>query len=293
MSTEFRPTFDQEQISYRREEKGGHISVLFEETPELNTQLLNPTMKLIIDMCDGSSSMTEIQAKMKGLFPDVSAETIENDVMKALVLMDRYALLTWDPESPFIPETKRVTRSFPGGITVVRALEDDFKKIIALIEACDLVEVTCEKEQQHKRRRKAYFTDAMMANPALFHPVVLRRRIFNFQETFYLAHQDGQIVGCLSVLTEFPAKKCSHVNLILFRDGIDPETYLPPLLETAFFHLEKDELKLKIGLNTAMKNFDQITSILSKASFEEEARLMDEYDFGVHECIYARRICKE
>jgi len=293
MQTESRPTFDQQQISYRREEKEGHLSVLFEETPELNTQLLNPTMKMIIDMCDGSMSTADIQLKMRSLFPDIPSETIENDVMKALVLMDRYALLTWDPASPFIPETKRVTRSFPGGITIVRALEDDFKRIIELIEACDLVEVTCEKQQQRKRRRKPYYAQAMMSNPALFHPVVLRRRIFNFQETFYLAQQNEEIVGCLSVLTEFPAKKCSHVNLILFREGVDPETYLPPLLETAFLHLEKDELKLKIGLNTAATNFDQITGILTAASFVEEARLKDEYDFGVHECIYARHICSE
>ena len=293
MQAEFRPLFDQSQISYQREEKDGHISVLFDETPELNTQLLNPTMKLIIDLCDGVNSMEHIQSKMKKLFPEVSAETIENDVMKALVLMDRYALLKWDPESPFVPENKRVRASFPAGFTVTRAMEDDIKKVIHLIDACELVEVALDCNAKPRKRRKAWFADSMMSNPAMFHPVILRRRIFNFQETFWIVEKDGETLGCLSLITEFPVKKCSHVNLILFRDGVEPADYLPALLDTAFANLEKDEVKLKMALNSAARNFDEITALLRGSGFVEEARLKDEYDIGVSECIYARHVCGE
>ena len=48
------------------------------------------------------------------------------------------------------------------------------------------------------------------------------------------------------------------------------------------------KVKLKIALNSAARNFDDITAILGRSGFVEEARLKDEYDVAGQEADVVR-----
>jgi hypothetical protein len=70
----------------------GHETILSSDT-EKAIHILNPTAKLVWDLCDGQHSLEEIEMKMRSSFAVPAEYPVSEDIRKILLVLDQKGLL--------------------------------------------------------------------------------------------------------------------------------------------------------------------------------------------------------
>lgn len=196
-----KPNFNNDNFSYKRNEKQGYISIHSKKLPAVHEIFINPTAQELLKLCNGKRNPEEISEKATEVFKGVSKETVYDDLKCILFQYSKYALIDW--EEGVNPFMKRYNMNLDDDFTLLLANESDLTDIKIFLEKN--INSTNMFYLNTTRRIEEY-TDEL----------VLRQKLFMYSEEFVLLrNRDNQLVGVLSVLIPSNMKStCSSIGII-------------------------------------------------------------------------------
>lgn len=255
-----------------REEKNGILSILPKGNyMERQVHFLNPSAVEILQQCDGKKTIEEITSYMQKEYPDVESEVIANDVNECLDSLKDLGLLE---EGSVQTELTSVN-----GFCVRIAQEKDFKRISKY-----LIPFLDEPEN-----RKSLDLSYLPVPYVSYYPAVaIRSRQFHSKEIFYIAENEGEIVGVTSLAAIGMPLRSTQVGLFTVNSDVPGggEKVANDMFDTISEAAHKfGFLKLKCGLNNE-DNEMKLKDFISGRGFNIEATLENELGIDRHIYIY-------
>ncbi|MBW2603508.1 MAG: PqqD family peptide modification chaperone [Deltaproteobacteria bacterium] len=276
------PIYQKDAIVFYREEKDGFMTVLLKDSLG-GMKLLNATSRNILDLCDGSNSVAQIHSVLKDRFPQETSNTLLRDLKQALMIMTSENLVRWkDDQNPFLLNQSLFEVRHNAQARVYRATENDFNQIT------DFVKKATAQEQTSDDPRLVTVIASSFIRARIFNDLILRSRMFNFTERIYFLEQEGDKIGMLSVLDDFPMSRRGLVNLLTLTNEHNVLEDILYLLGGAISDVKKHISKLKCSLFTDQPDVDNYGACLQKAGFVREGVLKSEYASGINEWLYGK-----
>lgn len=257
-----KPTFKNEHLEYFRQEKDGYWTFLSKRHPEVRELLVNATGKQVLDLCDGTRTEEDIVKAMKDLYPEAPLDLITKDVSKILTNYSRVAIVTWDGENPYLFKREQY-------------LDDDYFGRIGTEEDIEVIMQFAKEEQDGKVHFASPFCKDFD-----FDEIVLRQRIFNYNEEFFFLEKDNKIEGMISVA--LPVGNESHAGRIKTINCPKEQlgTLLKYTLDTLPYIGVVKLTKIKVDEDMTNQMDPEILAVLTEEGFFEEVVMKEELGFG-------------
>ncbi|MBN1696424.1 MAG: PqqD family peptide modification chaperone [Spirochaetales bacterium] len=263
------PHFKSENLLYMREENKGCVTLLSKFHPELRELVINKTTKEIIDLCDGQNTIEDIISKMKAKYPMVQSAIITNDVHKILASTSRLMLIQWEHENPYLFLREEIIDDTYG---LRIGVEDDLLKIKKFIMDSDILTNGNDVSSSHFYYKNVY------VNTYEYDEVLLRQKIFNFNEEFFFLTKNGEIEGLLSFQLPIPPSKAAVLKMC-----ICAKEYFRELFRYAsdnLPHISVSQLsKIKFIISSKEPVDDSLVELLISEGFGDEGLFRDELGF--------------
>jgi hypothetical protein len=273
------PIFRKENLSYLREEKEGYWTFVSKIHPETRDLIINPTAKEILDLCDGTKALEEIENEMKNRYPMVEEKRLKMDIAKTIASFSRLGIIEWEGDNPFLYRCKEPLNE---DFALMIGQENDILKIERFIKLSPIYQSSADNEQKLLCYRSPYFRDLD------YEPLILRQKLFAYIEEFFLLLRRAEIIGLLSI--ELPLLQnttAATIKLI-----ISPKDWFANLLRYAYDNFPvlavREITKIRI-LELLKDSLDlELKEILFKEGFVEEGFSKNEFGFGGDVKILAR-----
>jgi hypothetical protein len=276
------PIYQKDAIVFSREERDGFMTVLHKDSPG-GMKLLNATSRNILDLCDGSNSVSQIHSFLKDRFPQETSHTLLRDLKQTLMIMTSESLVKWkNNQNPFFLNQSLFEVRHNALTRVYRATENDFNQVT------DLVRKATAQERNGTDSGLITVIASPFMQARIFNDLLLRARMFNFTERIYFLEREGDKIGMLCVLDDFPMSRRGLVNLLTLTNAHNVLEDLLHLFGGAISDVKKHISKLKCSLFTDQSDIDNYDTCLKKAGFVREGVLKSEYASGIDEWLYGR-----
>lgn len=117
-----KPFFNKESLSYYREEKENHITIVSKKHPETNELVINPTARSILELCNGERELADITGLMAEMY-DAPIDVLNKDVCVTLSNLSKLGIIDWkEGEDPFMIRNEK---KLSDGYEAVIAVEAD------------------------------------------------------------------------------------------------------------------------------------------------------------------------
>lgn len=95
------PIFNKDNIGYKRKEEDGTYLMISNKHPELQQLTYNKTTMLVINLCDGKTTIEKIIKRINNIYSDVLPKTIQEDVINILHILWKLGFIGWINQNPF------------------------------------------------------------------------------------------------------------------------------------------------------------------------------------------------
>ncbi|MEG6570782.1 PqqD family protein [Thermoanaerobacterium thermosaccharolyticum] len=261
-----RPLFERSNIEYYRKERKGFATCIPRGFAFSNYLLINPTASLVLKNCDGQKTVKMIYKDLCNIFTDVRKKQIEEDLINVLYDFTKYNLLKWTGGSePFMYDNIQMITD---NISINTAKEGDIRKIYNFIK--DIFS-------------EAKTTNDMLVytNPNKFmgeyvNEVLLRHKLFNFLEEFFVIEKDGRVYNIISIIIpKISSNTAAEIGIMLldikFADQI-MEYVVSNIRQITTHYITKVKLKLLED----SEDSKLIGDIFSRMGFIKEGILKNE-----------------
>ncbi len=267
------PIFKNENLLYEREEKEGFWTITPKFYPEVKELVINRTAHMILELCDGKTSIEEIIDKMKEAFPLVESRQIQKDVYSTLEKFSRLLVVEWIGENPFLFKNESILANDE---ILMTAQEDDIIRIEKFINDSNIF------IEDKKQTELFLHRDPLICSLEEYSVVSLRAKLFHFIEEFFLLEKDREIRGLISI--SLPIQQ--YITAANIKLVITPKDRFIDLLRYAQDILPNISIKriTKIRISdTNLKRIDpELENILLNEGYKEEAILQHELGFNNH-----------
>jgi len=267
------PIFKKENLLYEREEKEGFWTITPKFYPEVKELVINRTAHMILEFCDGKTSIEEIIDKMKEAFPLVESRQIQKDVYSTLEKFSRLLVVEWIGENPFLFKNESILANDE---ILMTAQEDDIIRIEKFINDSNIF------IEDKKQTELFLHRDPLICSLEEYSVVSLRAKLFHFIEEFFLLEKDREIRGLISI--SLPIQQ--YITAANIKLVITPKDRFIDLLRYAQDILPNISIKriTKIRISdTNLKRIDpELENILLNEGYKEEAILQHELGFNNH-----------
>ncbi len=266
-----KPIFRKENLSYLRKEKEGYWTFISKTHPETRDLIINPTAKEILDLCDGTRALEEIENEMKNRYPMVEEKRLKMDIAKTIASFSRLGIIEWEGYNPFL---YRFKEPLSADFALIIGQEDDILKIERFIKSSPIYQSSADNQQKLFCYRSPYFRDLD------YETLALRQKLFAYIEEFFLLFYREEIIGLISI--ELPllqnttaatirlivSLKDWFANLLRYANDNFPALAVREITKIRILELLKDSLDL------------ELKEILFKEGFVEEGFSKNEFGFG-------------
>jgi hypothetical protein len=278
------PVYQKDKICFAREEKKGHQTLALEHNPT-NIHLLNATGRLILNLCDGKNSLENIHNALKKHFPDTSSDNLQHYLNKFLTNMSIQGLVNWaDDYNPLWPRDSNSQIEISENICVKRATEKEFRDIVVFVQSV----IGCgQKNVGHE-------DFVVIASPIVYSgmycDLMIRARMFNYSERFFFLECDGEKIGLLCIMDDYPNSTRGIVSLLVLKSKTNACENIQYLFKGAIANFNNTCHKFKCNLTTDHDALNELDTCLHKIGFVREGVYKDEYGNGVDEWVYGKKL---
>lgn len=178
-------------IPYIREERNGFWSLLtYNGDP--NYSMLNKTGHMVLELCDGVNDPLDILSRLSAVYPEVSAENLQYDLLKILLSLTQTNTIEW--------RNKKDMSENPFPITAATVFSDGtFFSLVMEHEIRELSEFLSDVLNAHEADdgNSCYVWGENHAE--YLDPLVIRQCLYSYYKDFFVLKRDGLIIGAIIV----------------------------------------------------------------------------------------------
>lgn len=271
---ESKPIFKRENLEYERKEKNNYWTVVSKYHPEVRELVINKTAREILELCNGRRTLEDIELEMHKRYPQIPLNTIKKDVYSTIAQFSRLLIIEWIGENPFLYKKEE----FLNNEFVMRiAHEEDILKIKTFIENSKIF----KQKENHLQNYLLY--KSCFVNPFEYEEIVLRLKLFNYSEDFFLLLNKEEVRGLISIkMPEIYKNTAGIINLIIV-----PQKFFLDFMKYAHdtlpFIAVSKLTKLKIFKIENEEKQNDLEKLLLKLGYKkEESVLYHEMGFNKH-----------
>lgn len=255
------PIFNENKLSFMREEKKGCWLIRLKEFPELQDLIINHITKEIFNYCTGKNDVEAIINKMQQKYITTNITTIRNDVGLILSKFSHLGVVSWgNKNDPYLVVNERL---FENNYKIRCAVESDYMTVYNYIY----------------KNHSNFFKFAEYYNQS-YTDLSVRAKIFYGMEDFYILFDQNEQIVCMVGLEK---KDCRNiykdVRMTFISDIKNSEnvifliSYVKSCVQDFTYPKPR---KLRAVLFE--KNNSIIKNILCYCDFKWEAKFDDEID---------------
>lgn len=281
------PVYQKDKICFSREEKRGHQSLVLEQDPT-NVQLLNATARLMLNLCNGENSIAKILEALENHFPDASSEILQRDLKQFLTKMSIQGFVKWvDDFNPLWPQESNVEMKIGENTCVKRATEKEFSDIIAFVQR------VVSDDQDDESPEDWVVIDRPIVYSGIYCDLMIRARMINYSERFYFLECEGEKIGMLCIIDDYPSSSRGIVSLLVLKSKSNACDNIKHLFRGAIADFNNTCHKFKCSLITDQVALNTIDTCLQEIGFIREGVCKDEYGNGIDEWMYGIKLTEQ
>lgn len=261
-----KPIFKEINLSYRREEKYGYLTLVPKAHPESGGFVINETGRKVLEFCDGHREITQIVAALEALYPGAPKDKLQTDIENILDIYSRLGVIEWIGTNPFLNRTEKIEGE---DYSIRGANEKDISQIEKFLYA-NIGSPESEK----------YFSYMNpIAAKTEYSKLFLRRKLFSYNEEFFLLEAKEKIEGLIAISIPAHYKESGAIIKLLYCSS----KYMKKLLGYAKDAYPKiaiqDITKIMFYESNLQPLNEEFQRILKKEGFFKEATLKNELGF--------------
>lgn len=282
-----RPQFRKENLIYEREEREGYWTFISKFHPEARELIINFTAKEILQLCDGSKTLDEIEDIMKGRYSLVEQKKIKIDIAKILATCSRLGIIEWiGGDNPYLFLKKE---PISDELSMRVGQEYDIKLIEGFVNSSDI----WEKEMYNYDLENFLYKSPFTIKEE-YQEIALRQRLFGYVSEFFIVERRNKICGLAEIMRPLlPKSTTATLKLII----------VPRVLSNSLLKYSQENYPIlavatditKIQLLEPLKNpiERELKNSLIKMGYNEEGILYNECGFGNRVRIFGYSYPKE
>ncbi|MCL2381145.1 MAG: PqqD family protein [Treponema sp.] len=256
----YKPIFDKEAFDFLREEKEKNYTILLKAHPELTELFVNQTTMDILNLCNGSNTLSDILKIQKSKYSSVDENTITNDVASILTKFTNFSVINWDED--FNPYLITHQKYFENGYNIKIAEEREGLEILEKVNNLD----------ESSSYLSAHFLKSQYTD------LSIRYKIFYKSEEFFLLYDKTKEVQCI-IGVQMPVLPFDTVAKVTFVSNINDSEKSVFLLNYIFDTIPNIAVKPITKIATVIdcqKTKNDVYNVFYSSNFTLEAKLKNE-----------------
>lgn len=290
------PRFARDRVAQWTEAGEGCVTISSALFPDSGTCDLTPSMRTILDLCDGQRSLSAVYA----LYAASSSEPppldrARADVNELLKSLDRVGLIDWmTGANPFVDDRLAYGWTGQSGTRYRVCGERDLDEITGFLRLFGIPEPAGDETPFPTHHLP------ISSSRIQYLDVAVRNKIFEFFEVFFFGYQADQPVILLSFISCHPRNKlrCGSLGLVLVRPDVsDPDLLIEEIADFACqrvnSHALGENTKMRMIIPADDSDRDQRVRVAKAMRFEHQVTLEDELGCGCHAELWDRCVPPE
>ncbi|PIE84896.1 hypothetical protein CSA08_04810 [Candidatus Gracilibacteria bacterium] len=260
---DFKPIFNNEKLSFTREEKDGYFLISLKEFPELHEIIVNATAWKIFSLCNGNNTLEDIINVLCEYYENVEYNQIKADMADVLSRFTRLGLIEWEDENdPYIINNDVL---YDSGYKIRLARERDYHILFKYLNNVDY----------------NYFYKFVSYLDTDYKDITLRAKIFYRMEDFYILLNADDNIECVIGVMNSPSQifRASNLTFISNSKDLSKCSFLLSFIKDT--HNDR-ALQTISKIRAIIKNDntnDSIIDMLKSLDFIKEVELKNEINY--------------
>lgn len=177
-------------IPYMRKERSGYWSLLT-NNGDANYSMINRTGHLVLELCNGANTPLDILGKLSNMYPEVSQNTLQHDLIKIFTALTQTNTIEWRNkqnmnENPFQFTASSTSLS---GATLSLVMEHEIRSLSEFL-ANALSNASYSNNAQYVwGQNYSEYTN----------PLIIRQCLYSYYKDFFALKIDGLIEGAVII----------------------------------------------------------------------------------------------